>query len=101
MPWVAESMKYIRLPSGLHAMPFDTVERRGMWREVKRHCPGDEPPGRVALRVVHPVAGDVPLDRRGNLEALPGVRGHGDTVAYRKHKPATAPGNDRAHLLAD
>jgi len=24
-PRVAESMKYIRLPSGLHAMPFDWV----------------------------------------------------------------------------
>ena len=72
-----------------------------MWREVKRSRSGEKPPGGIALRIIHPVAWDIALDRRGQLEILPGVRGHGDTVAYRKHEPATAPGNGRAYLLAD
>src|SRR5215472_331631 len=70
-----------------------------MWREVKRRGPGEQPPGRVALRIVHPVAGDVALYRCGQLEAIPGLCGYGDTVTYRERKPATAPGKNRAYLL--
>jgi hypothetical protein len=72
-----------------------------MRREVKRHGPGEQPPGRVALRIVHPVSGYAPLHRCGQREAFPGIGGHGDTVAYRKDKPATTPGNSRAYLLPD
>src|SRR6516164_1278476 len=72
-----------------------------MWREVKRHRPGEEPPSGVALRVVHPVAGNVALDGRGELQALPAFCCHGDAVANRQDEPAVAPGNNRAYLLPD
>src|SRR5438552_237775 len=72
-----------------------------MRREVKRSRSGEEPPSGVALRVIHPVAWNIALDRRGQLETLPGVRGGGDAVAHGEHKPAAAPGNNRAYLLAD
>ena len=72
-----------------------------MWREVKRSRSGEKPPGGIALRIIHPVAWDIALDRRGQLETLPTIGNRGDAVAYRKHKPATAPRNDRSYLLAD
>lgn len=72
-----------------------------MWREVKRSRSGEKPPGRVALRIIHPVARDIALDRRGQLETLPGIGNRGDAVAYRQHKPGRAPRNNRADLLAD
>src|SRR6185437_1404551 len=52
---------------------FHPVERRRMWREVRRSRSREEPPSGVALRVVHPVASDIALDRRGQFETLHGI----------------------------
>jgi hypothetical protein len=72
-----------------------------MWREVERRGPGEQPPCGVALRIIHPVAGDIALHRYGQLKAFPGVRGHGDAIPHREREPATAPGNNGAYLLPD
>ena len=72
-----------------------------MRREVKRSRSGEKPPSGVALRIIHPVARDIALDRRGQLEARPGIGNRGDAIAHRQHEPGRAPRNNRAYLLAD